>query len=542
MNCHGWRIPLGLLIAVPMLAGCRAPAPKLTVDCAVVQSPNKSVATEHPPRRLPPAEQSASRVALASYTQDLDELPVPPEPDDTTTAPDEIIATPAALNLDDVIRSVQQSYPLLVSVLLERQIAEGKQLSAWGAFDLGIKASGIAGPEGYYQTYRNAIALDQPVMSGGYLYGGYRIGDGNFQPWYGGRGTNEGGEFAAGFGVPLLKDRSIDKRREALFRAGLARQAVEPVIRAELLEFVRLSSGAYWSWVASGQMVEAQRELLRLAEARADQVEERVNAGDLARIALINNEQLIASRETKLIEAERKLQEAAIKLSLFVRNFQGQPTIPAETQLPEVFPPHAPPDPQQLDADIARAVAARPELVELRLVAEQVRVELAQAENMLLPKLDAQLLASKDVGGWASSKGDKTPFELEVGLYGDVPLQRREARGKIEAARGKLAQLDAKRQFVTNKVTAAVQDAVSALTAAAGRIERASTNLRLARDTLALGREQFNAGDLEVIALNIYEQSVTDAQLQLIAAQADFFIAMADYRAALSMDPLPVED
>ncbi len=238
-----------------------------------------------------------------------------------------------------------------------------------------------------------------------------------------------------------------------------------------------------------------------------------------------------------MIESERKLQETSIKLSLFLRNVEGEPQIPDPSQLPTVFPEHRTPNLDQLDADIASAVAARPELVELELLAEQVRVELAQGQNMLLPKLDARLLAAKDVGAPASSKGDKTPFELEAGLFGEVPLQRREAHGKIEAARGKLAQIEAKRQFVVNKVTALVQDAVSALTAAAGRIDRARTNQRLARETLALGREQFDAGDIDLIELNIYEQAATDAQLRLIAAQADFFIALADYRAALSLNP-----
>ncbi len=92
---------------------------------------------------------------------------------------------------------------------------------------------------------------------------------------------------------------------------------------------------------------------------------------------------------------------------------------------------------------------------------------------------------------------------------------------------------------MVNKVTAFVQDAISALQAAAGRIDRARTNSRLARETLDLGREQFNVGDIDLISLNIYEQAVTDAQLRLIVAQADFFDAMADYRAALSLDPLP---
>ena len=312
---------------------------------------------------------------------------------------------------------------------------------------------------------------------------------------------------------------------------------MEPAIQAQFLEFVRVASQTYWIWVAAGQSLQAQQELLKLAQIRVNQIETRVDAGDLPKIARLNNEQLIASRETKVIESQRKLQESAIKLSLFLRDPQGQPIIPPEQQLPPEYPPHPPLPKEPLDTLIVRAVTARPELLELQLISRQVRVELAQAENLLLPKLDARMLAAKDVGAPASSKGDKTPFELEVGLYGEVPLQRREARGKVASAQSKLSQIDVKRQFVTNKVTALVQDAVSALTAAQQRITRATQNVRLAQETLVLARQQFDAGDIDLIALNIYEQAVTDARLLLIASQTDYFLALADFHAALSIDP-----
>jgi outer membrane protein TolC len=308
-------------------------------------------------------------------------------------------------------------------------------------------------------------------------------------------------------------------------------------LQAQLLEFVRIASRFYWTWVAAGRSLQAQRELLQNAQARVRQIQEKVDAGDLPQIARINNEQLIASRETKVIEAERKLQEAAIKLSLFVRDYQGQPLIPDSSRLPASFPAPESPASDELEVEIQQAVAASPVIAELDFLAEQVRVDLQTAQNSLLPKLDAQLLAAKDIGGPASSKRDKSPFQLEVGLYGEVPLQRRAAQGKIAAAEAKLAQINAKRQFVANKVTAAVQDAVSALQASADRIARANTNLDLATETLRLGRLQFDAGDTDLVTLNIYEKSVADAQLLQIAAYADFFIALADYRAALARDP-----
>lgn len=174
-------------------------------------------------------------------------------------------------------------------------------------------------------------------------------------------------------------------------------------------------------------------------------------------------------------------------------------------------------------------MAARPELRELDLQREQTRVELAQSRNMLLPKLEARLEGSKDVGAPASAKRDKTPFELEAGLFGEMPLQRRKAQGKIRAAQGKLAQLTAKRTYVADKIVTEVQDAYSALAAAAQRAEQAQQNLELARQSLQLGRTAFEAGDIDVLMLNLYEQAVADAQFSLIEAKADYFLALADW-------------
>jgi outer membrane protein TolC len=320
--------------------------------------------------------------------------------------------------------------------------------------------------------------------------------------------------------------------------ANLARSAVEPQIQAELLQFILAASDAYWSWVAAGRMYAAQEQLLRLATTRVEQIEQRILSGDLERIARIDNQRLIASRETKLIESERKLQAAAIKLSLFFRDARGAPVVPESLQLPASFPASSPYDQDQLLSDIEQAWSVRPELQFLDLQIEQIRVELAEAENRLLPTLDARLEASKDVGAAADEKGDKTPFELEVGIFGQVPLQRRAACGKIQSLRGKLTQVSAKREYAADKVEVEVRDAASALEAAVGRIEQARIARKLADQSLELGRLGFESGDLTVITLNLYEKAVMEAELQLIEAQADFFKALAAYRAALGIDPL----
>ena len=51
--------------------------------------------------------------------------------------------------------------------------------------------------------------------------------------------------------------------------------------------------------------------------------------------------------------------------------------------------------------------------------------------------------------------------------------------------------------------------------------------------------DDFESGDLTVITLNLYEQAVLEAELQLIEAQADFFRAEAAYLAAMGIGPGP---
>jgi len=457
----------------------------------------------------------------------------------------EIIEAPrrnemAALQLDQVIASIRDHYPLLRSAGIERQIADGKQVSALGAFDLKAKAFSVNAPLGFYKNYRHGASLNQPLNNGGYLYGGYKMGRDDIQPWFKERQTNEAGELSAGYGMPLFKDRTIDKRRAELARAGLTRRAVEAQIRIEYLDYVRAGSQVYWEWVASGQSVAAYKNLLALAKKRVEQIQERVKAGDLAEIARINNSQLIAKRETKVIEAERKLQKSAIKLSLFLRDPQGAPQLAGDDQLPAQFPDAFRPELDFLTDDIQNAIASRPEIIDLDLQAQKSRVDLAEAENLTLPQLNAEILASQDMGKRATSTGDKTPFELEVGLYGEMPFQRRKGYGKITSVRGKLVQIAVKRRFVVDKISAMVRDAASAIEAAFARIERAGQNLRLAKETLKLGKDQFEAGDVELIVLNIYEQSVTDAELLLISAKADYFAALADYNAATAQQATAV--
>lgn len=440
------------------------------------------------------------------------------------------------LELGEVLGSVYASYPLLDAAYRERTIAFGNAVSTQGEFDTKLKGATENQPLGYYENYRHRIGVEQPLFGGGDVFGQYRIGRGFYEPWYKERQTNDGGEFRAGVVVPLLRGQEIDPRRADLFRANLARNAVEPEIRAQLLDFTRAAAYAYWGWVAAGRNFRVAEALLENADRRVDALRRRSEVGDVEPIILADNERLIVSRRAKLIDAERKLREAAVKLSLFYRDEVGRPVVVTADRLPADLPrPGSVPVGDE--AEIDRALASRPELQALAFQRRQLGVDLRQAYNEMLPDLDAGIVGSQDVGAPASKTRDKSEFELEAGMTLDVPLQRRKARGKITATEGKLAQLNAKTRFTRDKVAAEVRAAAVALSAAAREYEQAARSLELARTLEDAERRKFDLGESDLFVLNAREQQTAEASLLVVEALYVYQVAMADYCAALGEPP-----
>ncbi len=508
-----WILTLGVICCVAGMPGCQT-----------VRAPVGDVVQPGPgPEPLPPPK-------FEPVPQDMT-LP-PPLRDPAADA----ASTTEPLTLDQVTTSVYYAYPGLEAAMREMEIAAGKEQAAQGEFDLKLKAGSQSDALGFYQTYKNAVKLEQALWHGGGVYGQYRLGRGNYPTWDG-METNDGGEFKVGVLRPLLQNSAIDQRRADIFQATLRRQQVEPAVQALLLELVRDAADAYWSWVAAGRSYDVQRELLRVTVERNKVYEGRVAAGDLPRVELVQNQRLVASREAKLIEAERKLQATAIKLSLYLRDEAGQPLVPVNDLLPVSFP-----DPASATEDdeapvIATSLANRPELREIDIVRQQVEVDLAQAENLLLPDLTATLDAAQDVGA-PTPKGDKTPFQLSAGLYFDVPLERNKAQGKLRESRGKLAQLAAKRRLVENKITIEVQDARSALATSRERYLRARENTQLAWQLVTAERERFEAQDSDLLRVALQEAAAIEAALAEIEALADYYKAEAALRAATAANPL----
>ena len=480
-----------------------------------------------------------TRLQIAEASAQVEELAIPILGSLPAVEADDA-AGPAAgipeLQIEDVLESVEVHFPLILAALEEIEIAEGQVLEARGGFDTSLRANGKVEPEGFYQNERLDVWLEQPTQLWGATFmGGYRIGSGDFAVYDGGQKTNDGGEYRAGVSVPLLQGGRIDPRRVDLWRSRIEREQAEPIVLLKRLESTRKAASSYWSWVAAGRKRAIARRLLDLALDRQQQVEVAVGEGELAEINLVENRRLIVERESNLVRAERWLQQAAIQLSLYWRDADGRPVVPEDTSLPGEFPAPRPPESTLVPEDVQVAVRRRPEIRALELEIEALEVELSLARNQMLPTLDLGVFASQDVGSAVNDPDDKEPFELEALLRFSLPLQRRRPQGKQRSLEGKIAKLERQASFTRDLVGADVKDAASSLTQAWQRLAQARENVVLAGRLEEAERLQLSAGQSDLFRVNLREQQTALAAAALVEVLAEYFQALADYRAVIGI-------
>lgn len=445
------------------------------------------------------------------------------------------VASATPLTVDEVVTSTMQRHPLITAAVKDRAIAEAEVLTAYGAFDPVWRTRAVAVPIGYYDHRRLDSLVVQPTAIGGAtVFGGYRLGLGNFPIYYGNYETLGYGEARAGINVPLWRDLTIDARRAALWSAKLAPKIADAGVAAQKIELARAAAVRYWNWVEAGRALAAAKELLQLAEDRDAQLAVRVEKGDLAEIERLDNQRAVLARRANMIAVERGYLSTALELSLFYRDATGATKMPQLSQLPTALPEPQPLVVTNVAEVVTQAIAKRPELVRLVAAQEQIELEAELANNQTKPAIDVQAVVAKDFG---PGPGYLRPTEVEFAVLIDIPLLARTASGKLASATAKSEKLAAQKQLLVDRIKVDVQDAIAAESAARARVALARSELALAKKLAEGERETFALGQSTMLVVNLREQAVMEAALREIIALADHARAVAIYRASTATQP-----
>ncbi|MEM6908981.1 MAG: TolC family protein [Pseudomonadota bacterium] len=435
---------------------------------------------------------------------------------------------------EEVLRSSALTFPTILESFEREAAARSDQLSADGAFDLMLEAEVYDRVTGTFSGGYGEVKATQPLRPfGAEVFGSYRLSDGTFPIYENIFNTNQAGEFKIGALFSLLRNRRIDARRFALEDSRLAAgQAGLDVLLVQLnVQFEALQ--AYWRWIATGDEIRVYEELLEIAEARAIGLARQVRAGATPRIALTENEQNVIRRRTLLEEAKRNFTTAANSLSFYLRDSNGRLIVPTRENLPSESDLTTLPDMQTLLA-VRRSdiLENRPELQNFRLAIERAENRVALRRNDLQPKLDFNVELSRDVGAVGDGGPTFDSTDTVVGLTFTVPLQRREARGRLQRAEAELREIELRERRVADQIEVELNNILANLNAALQIAALADDEVETATAMVEAERKRFSLGAGDFFLVNLREESAADAQIRQIRADLDGRLAAASYSAA----------
>jgi hypothetical protein len=192
-----------------LLAFCAIVAQLSSLDAQTIREVVPHAVTDLPAPPVGPAPRLVG-VAFQDAQQASDPSSAEAVGASRNTEPEEIdgadpLGFGKELALADVIASLYRSYPIILQARLEQPRTRGEITGAYGAYDVKAEAYTLSEPTGFYRNYRHGVGAARRTWWGGYVAAGYRIGRGEFQPWYQERPTNGSGEFKLAFTQPLLQ-------------------------------------------------------------------------------------------------------------------------------------------------------------------------------------------------------------------------------------------------------------------------------------------------------------------------------------------------
>ncbi len=443
--------------------------------------------------------------------------------------PGGVSAQVAPLTLDEVLQASARTAPQIVEALARIRQADGRALSAEGAFDTVFDVDSRSRVAGYYDgTVVEGRATRPLTSNGGYVYGGYRASRGTFPVYEDQAYTNRLGEAKVGALFALLRDRVVDERRTRRTIAGTEIDVARFEAEMVAIGVQRRAVDAYQAWVAAGLRLRAYRDLLDLAERRRAAIGRLVTLGARPEILLVENDQNLVRRRALAVRAEQDVAIAANALSLYLRDDRGAPVTVSDDRMPAdagalAALPNSAAAPAPVERPDYRAVLAR---------IDQATARLILAENDLSPRLDLRGEVGKDIGAVGLGGPSRTPLEAAVGVRFSVPLQNRAAKGRVAEARAEIDALGERSRFLRDQIGVEVQGIVIGV-GAAERLAAIAEQERQLADRLAAGeRRRFELGSADFFLVNQREETATDARVRLIDAQARIASARAELAAA----------
>lgn len=502
-------------LAAPAVRAQPAPRPQPGQPSGPVQEPAQPAPQPGPaPQSAQPAQPPAS------------------QPADDPAAPPEGVRP---MRLSEVLGITVRQEPSLARAVIDVRIAEAGVLEAAGIDDWALRLSGgwssqrFAGLDRLQDSLTIDGDLSRSLSTGGTvtLHAETGFSDNVFSFGPDDPERNYSHTVYAAISQPLWRGFGEKYARSAQARARIARSAAELELQQSGLDAVRQVVAAYWELAYAWRDLEIRQASLALAQEQLRNTQARISAGAVAPTEALAVEQIIASREESILNAELGITERALNL----RGLSGLDTGPGDVLLWASAPVDITPREFDINALLAEAQAQSPALAALQARQRDLTLLVDLAEDEADPALDLDVL----LGPTGSGDSPGTAFEelakldqitFRAGLTFRHQFGRRTARGRLQAARERLLQLQVDVNAFEERLTRELILAVRQAETAQQRIALGDRVIALAEQNIRAEQARFELGRATNFDVLQRQDELEQAQLSRARAVIDYLQAV----------------
>lgn len=435
-------------------------------------------------------------------------------------------------------RQVAAHHPVARQAALLRDQAREELRVARGAFDPTLAATVDRKRFGGTEYYDYAdVALKLPTPLGADVKIAWERADGRYIA--ADRRTPTNGLLTAGVSIPLGQRLITDERRNALAQAR-ALQDVAAADRAAVVNKLLLTAAKdYAAWYETDRRRAVADEGVRLAAFRLDAVRARVARGEVPAIDTVEALLELRRREVQRLEADQAGLAARLAVAGHLWDDATRPLDLAPDARPSAvgLAPVAV-DSARVAAWLDAAARRHPEIAKAVARVAQGRAQRLFVAQQLVPFAEATVASLAEQGNpGALGRRGTLDESYKTGLAVRTPLLFLRERGRFNLAAQRLESQELDRELAEREVALDVQRAAGELATAQDALALQRLAVDQARLLLAGEVRRFEAGESQLLVVNLRERLVLDEALKLAALEAKLLGARAELAVAIGDAP-----
>jgi outer membrane protein len=346
---------------------------------------------------------------------------------------------------------------------------------------------------------------------------------------------------------PLLRNFGLFPNRAPILIAQRNLNQARSVFQGEVNDIILQTVGNYWNVVLARESLTVQRKSFAEAQKSYDHDKKALGLGALPPLDIYRSESQVASRRVGVIQSEYALKQAEDQF----RQVVGADLDPAmrvlDLELTDQPEPLGALPTTDIATTLTRALANRPELEATRQLLAGDELSIRLAHNSLKPDLELSGFYSGNgvagnqfntavppvlVSRTGLGDGLSQSFHFTYPAYGaslslTLPLKNHSAEANLADASVSRRRDQYQQRRTTQNITLEVTNAVHALEQTKLSMEASKVALDLAQQSLHADERKYELGAETVFFVLDAQTQLAQAELNLIQAQVNFQIAVA---------------